>query len=103
MRVLKSPECVVCLYKSLKKGWWRLEKSVGYFPTVRRLKMNEPLDKFHYHELLDRLHIVNTMVDEFLLSHPVCDQELSIKEKLMMVSIELGNAYQEIGTKSFEL
>lgn len=30
------------------------------------------LDKFHYHELSDRCHIINSMIDDFILSHPAC-------------------------------
>lgn len=29
------------------------------------------LDKFHYHEAMDRAHVIQTMIDQLLLEHPV--------------------------------
>ena len=34
--------------------------------------MSKPtLDEYHYHEIVDRLHIVMCMIDDHLQQHPV--------------------------------
>ena len=38
------------------------------------------LDKYHYHEMLDRLHVVISMIDDHLQQHPVAKVELEIKD-----------------------
>jgi len=38
------------------------------------------LDKYHYHEMLDRLHVVICMIDDHLQQHPVAKVELEIKD-----------------------
>lgn len=30
------------------------------------------LDRFHYHEISDRCHVINSMIDDFILAHPAC-------------------------------
>lgn len=30
------------------------------------------LDEFHYHEISDRCHVINSMIDDFILAHPAC-------------------------------
>ena len=31
------------------------------------------LDCFHYHEIADRCHVINSLIDDFILSHPACN------------------------------
>jgi len=32
------------------------------------------VDKFHIHEFVDRIHIICSMIDDFLLEHPVAEK-----------------------------
>ena len=57
------------------------------------------LDEFHYHEMLDRLHVVMSMVDVHLQQHPVAKIEPEIKDLISHAQDSLWQAYQLIGTK----
>lgn len=35
------------------------------------------LDKFHYHEISDRCHLINSMIDDFVLDHPACNGKMT--------------------------
>ena len=58
------------------------------------------LDEFHYHEAIDRAHCISTMLDEFLISHPVAKKHKDIKKELKKAQDALWNSYQMIGAKS---
>lgn len=38
--------------------------------------MAEIFDKFHYHELSDRCHIVNSMIGDFIAGHPATSHQM---------------------------
>ena len=57
------------------------------------------LDEFHYHEMLDRLHVVMSMVDVHLQQHPVAKIEPEIKDLISHAQDSLWQAYQLTGTK----
>ena len=59
-------------------------------------------DKFLYHELLDRLHLILSNVDDFLLDHPITYHEKKVRKKIEKASEKLADAYQEIGKIEFE-
>ena len=52
------------------------------------------LDKFHYHEMLDRLHVVMSMIDDHLQQHPVAKIETKIKDLISEAQDKLWEAYQ---------
>ncbi len=56
------------------------------------------LDEFHYHEMLDRLHIVMSMIDVHLQQHPVAKIETEIKDLISHAQDSLWQAYQLTGT-----
>ena len=60
------------------------------------------LDKFHYHEAMDRTHILCENINDHLLQHPVCklDKEISIKIELALDT--LYEAYQIIGSRDIK-
>jgi len=60
-------------------------------------------DKFHYHELTDRLHMLTSMVDEYLMGHPVCEAHGNIKQLVQQAEDTLWEAYQLVGTIEFNL
>lgn len=64
--------------------------------------LKELLDEFHYHEALDRAHIICENIDDHLLQHPVCklDKEISIKVEEALNT--LYEAYQIIGSRKLK-
>lgn len=56
------------------------------------------LDSFHYHEALDRLWVVNTMIDELINSHPVIWQDEEVANMIAIAQTSLADAYQKIGS-----
>ena len=55
------------------------------------------LDSFHYHEVLDRLWVINDTIDRALQVHPVVQQNLEVARLLTMAQSCLSDAYQEVG------
>ena len=62
--------------------------------------MMEELDEFHAHEVLDRLHLICSMVDDFLLSHPYVTQNVEIEAAIIDAEANLTRAYQMVGEKT---
>lgn len=61
------------------------------------------LDKFHYHEALDRAYCVNLMIEEMLTFHPVIAANKDIKIELDKAISALSNVYNIIGNESDKL
>ena len=57
------------------------------------------LDKYHYHEMLDRLHVIQCMIDDHLQQHPVAKIETDIKNLISEAQDKLSEAYQITGNK----
>lgn len=55
------------------------------------------LDEFHYHEILDRTHLILSMIDDYLLQHPVAKLDKEICSKIEEGANALAEAYQIIG------
>ena len=34
-------------------------------------------DKYHYHEIANRCHLINCMIDDFILGHPACNGQMT--------------------------
>lgn len=65
--------------------------------------MSKPkLDRFHYHEMLDRLHIVMSMTDDHLQQHPVAKIESEIGKHIDDAVTSLFQAYQLAGQIEYE-
>jgi hypothetical protein len=58
-----------------------------------------PVDEGHYHEVCDRIHIINSNIEDFLLKTPVCDKHPEIREKIEKASELLSEAYQMSGER----
>ena len=56
------------------------------------------LDAFHYHEVLDRLTIVHEMIENCLISHPVCEKHSQLKDAIEKAQDALSDAYLELGS-----
>ena len=57
------------------------------------------INKGHYLELMDRLHVAMSMIDEHILSHPLTENSPDIKKKLNKAIHKLWDAYQLVGNK----
>lgn len=57
-------------------------------------------DKFHLHEVLDRLNLVNSIFEDFIINHPSIENRKNIKEKCEIISKNINEIYQEIGNIS---
>jgi len=57
------------------------------------------LDKFHYHEMLDRLHVIQCTIDDHLQQHPVAKIETDVKDLISEAQDKLFEAYQIVGSR----
>jgi len=57
------------------------------------------ISDFHYHELLDRTHMVMMNINDYLVEHPVCDEHKKIRKKLENARDLLWEVYQIVGEK----
>ena len=57
------------------------------------------LDHSYYHEILDRLHVIMSMIDRHLQQHPVAKIETDIKDLISEAQDKLWEAYQITGNK----
>lgn len=68
------------------------------------MKPEKPtLDRFHYHELLDRTNTINIMIDQLLVDHPavvVSKDTAAAVDSLISVAADL---YQLVGRVCSEL
>lgn len=65
-----------------------------------KLENNKPeINDGHYHELLDRTHMVCSIIDEHLIKHPLGTADEEINFKLEYVLGQLYDTYQLIGSK----
>jgi hypothetical protein len=53
----------------------------------------------HYLELMDRLHIVMSNIDEHILNHPLTEVNEDVKSKIDESLTLLFEAYQMVGNK----
>lgn len=55
------------------------------------------LNEGHYHELLDRLHVQMSIIEEHLEKHPVSEHHNKIKKLIIQSRNKLANAYLATG------
>lgn len=58
------------------------------------------LDEFHYHEALDRLHVIISTCEDHLMQHPAIKLEPEVKQNIDKAIQHLCKAYQQIGNIS---
>lgn len=61
------------------------------------MKKIKKLDEFYYHEALDRAYLINSMIDDFLLKHPVIKKHKKIRIKTKKALSLLLEVYQRLG------
>ncbi len=64
--------------------------------------MDNEINKGHFLELMDRLHIVMMNIDYFVGNHPLTEKHPDIMEKVETAFTQLWDAYQLVGQKEDE-
>jgi hypothetical protein len=57
------------------------------------------INKGHYLELMDRIHIVMMNIQDHLIDHPLAENERDIRKKIEKAQHKLWEAYQLVGNK----
>lgn len=65
-------------------------------------KLKDKLNPGHYHEMMDRLHVIMSNIDDHLLQHPVAKVDKKLNSHLNKALEELWQAYQIAGNLDFE-
>jgi len=60
------------------------------------------LDSFHYHESLDRTHLILSSIEDHLLDHPVFENHKKLRKKVQDASDLLMDVYQTLGTIEYK-
>jgi len=63
-------------------------------------EIKKHLDKFHYHEAVDRLNVIMSNCEGHLMQHPVIKIELEVKQNVEKAIEYLWKAYQCTGNLS---
>jgi len=74
----------------------KLQKKDQY----NNMSAKDKLDQFHYHEMLDRLHVLMSTLDDHIIQHPVCKLEKEISTNVEQALSLLWQAYQDTGKLS---
>ena len=64
-------------------------------------KKKNSLDEFHYHEALDRTHVVTMIIEDNLVNHPVFEKHKRLRKKIQKAQSILCDVYQGVGSISF--
>ena len=57
------------------------------------------INKGHYLELMDRIHIIMMNIQDHLIDHPLAENETDIQKKIEKAQHKLWEAYQLVGNK----
>jgi hypothetical protein len=61
------------------------------------MRLKDKLNSGHYHEMMDRLHIIMENINNHLIQHPVAKVDKKVNEKLNTALENLWDAYQITG------
>ncbi len=64
--------------------------------------MKNQINKGHYLELMDRLHVIACNLDTHCLQHPLTENEPEIAIKIERALGEILEAYQLVGIKEYD-
>ena len=65
-------------------------------------KLKDKLNSGHYHEMMDRLHVLMSILDDHILQHPVAKVDKELNSHLNNALEELWEAYQRVGNIDYE-
>jgi hypothetical protein len=66
------------------------------------MKLKNKLNPGHYHEMMDRLHIIMENINDHLIQHPVAKVDKKVNSHLNKALEELWEAYQVTGNLDSE-
>jgi hypothetical protein len=66
------------------------------------MKLKDKLNPGHYHEMMDRLHIIMENINDHLIQHPVAKVDKKVNSHLNKALEELWEAYQVTGNLDSE-
>lgn len=66
------------------------------------MKLKDKLNPGHYHEMMDRLHVLMSTLDDHILQHPVAKVDKELNSYLNNALEELWQAYQRVGNLESE-
>ena len=103
-----SPKSIVTLKEGVKvdftiENFWEtgLEKRIEVAKIMCTVDdtedVEDSLDDFYYHEVLDRLMILNDMMENYLIDHPVCQKHRDLRDIIESAQDILGEAYLKMG------
>jgi hypothetical protein len=61
------------------------------------MKLKDKLNPGHYHEMMDRLHIMMENINDHLIQHPIAKVDKQLRLHLNNALEELWKAYQIAG------
>jgi hypothetical protein len=64
---------------------------------MKKAKKIKKLDKFYYHEALDRTYIVANQIEDILVEHPVIIKHKELRKRVKRAQQLILEAYQLIG------
>ena len=64
--------------------------------------MKLKLDRFHYHEALDRTYVVQNIITEHLLEHPVIQKHKDLKKRVEQAELLLAEVYQLVSNYRYK-
>jgi hypothetical protein len=70
---------------------------------MSKKKKIKGLDRFHYHEALDRAYIVANQVEDLLVEHPVIMKHKELRKRIVKAQDLIVEAYQIIGGLDIKL
>lgn len=68
------------------------------FHIVSKPKLNSG----HYLEIVDRIHVASSLINDHIIQHPTCKIEKEISKEIDKALDHLHNAYQIAGKLMFE-
>jgi hypothetical protein len=60
------------------------------------------INEGHYLELMDRLHVIMSTINDHILEHPLAEQQKEIQSLVEDAISNLWNAYQLVGGLTYE-
>ena len=66
--------------------------------SSKKQKKNS-INKGHYLELMDRIHIIMMNIQDHIIDHPLAENERDVRKKIEKAQCKLWEAYQLVGNK----
>ena len=71
---------------------------------MKKLKKKKvpALDEFHYHEALDRTHLICNIMEEQILTHPVFEKHKDLKKAMEDAIDSVYSVYSKVAKKMID-